>query len=290
MLLVLFLGLIVLGTWLYQQTLRSGSVQSTPPAPAPTTQGEPATVRIATWNLRHFGGQRTTDMRMVSKIITDNRFDVMAIQEVQKDGSGVDVLLNTLMGTWRSTSLSPESRSGERLTFIYRGDHVQEVGQPELLPGASPGVFERVPYCATFRAGNFDFELVTVHLTWGKVEQRQQEVEELARLLPRLAAGQKEKDIILLGDFNEQRTRSNLHYFVGSGWDTLVKEPTNLSSKEIYDHILINATYSREYAGDTGVYPFDEILFQNRDKEAVQSVSDHRPVWADFRTTMPDDD
>ena len=288
LLLVLFLALIVLGAWLYQQTLRSGRVESAPEAT--TTQSGPATIRVATWNLRHFGGQTTTDVRTVSKIITDNRFDVMAIQEVQRDGSGVDVLLNALGSPWRSTSLSPESRSGERLTFVYRGDHVQEVGEPQLLSGASPGVFERVPYCATFKAGNFDFELVTVHLTWGKVEQRQQEVEELARLLPRLATGQKEKDIILLGDFNEQHTRPNLHYFVGSGWETLVTEGTNLSSKEIYDHILINATYSREYTLDTGVYRFDEILFQNRDKEAVLSVSDHRPVWADFRTTMPDDD
>jgi len=288
LLLVLFLALMVLGAWIYQQTIR---VRSTAPATAPASvQSGPDTIRVATWNLRQFGSQATTDVGMVSRIITDNRFDVMAIQEVQKDGRGVDALLHALAGPWRSTSLSPESRSGERLVFIYRGDHVQELGQPEMLPGASPGVFERIPYCATFKAGNFDFELITVHLTWGNAGQRQQEVAELARLLPRMAAGQAEKDIIVLGDFNEQHTRPNLHHFVGSGWDTVVTQGTNLSSKEIYDHILVNATYTREYTGDTGVYRFDEMLFQNHDKEAALSVSDHRPVWADFRTTLADDD
>ena len=290
LLLVLFLALLVLGAWIYQQSIRARNPELAPAGAPASVQSGPETVRVASWNLRQFGSQATTDVTTVAKIITDNRFDVLAIQEVQKDGRGVDELIHTLAGPWRSTSLSAESRSGERLAFVYRGDHVQELGRPEMLPGASPGVFERVPYCATFRAGNFDFELITVHLTWGNAVQRQQEVGELAKLLPRLAAGQAEKDIIVLGDFNEQHTRPNLHYFLGGGWDTVVTQGTNLSSKEIYDHILINATYTREYTGDTGVYRFDEILFQNRDKEAVQSVSDHRPVWADFRTTLPDDD
>lgn len=300
LLLVFFLALIVLGAWLYQQSLRHKE-SSPAPAPAPqttSTEGVPSTIRIATWNLRHFGGQTTTDYRVVSKIITDNHFDVVAIQEVQKDGRGVDTLLNTLGFPWRSTSLSPESRSGERLAFIYRGDHLQEVGKPEVLPNASPGNFERVPYCATFKAGNFDFQLITVHLTWGDVAQRQQEAAELAKLLPRMAGagvgvgagGQVERDLIILGDFNEQRTRPNLHYFADANWETLVTDYTNLSSKETYDHILINATYTKEYDGSTGVYHFDEDLFKNQDKEAVKTVSDHRPAWADFKTTLPDDD
>lgn len=289
LLFVFFLVVIVLGGWIYQQILRHRE-SAAPPAQTTSVASAPGTIRIATWNLRHFGGQTTTDVRMVSKIITDNHFDIIAIQEVQRDGRGVDVLLNTLGFPWRSTSLSPESGSGERLTFVYRGDHLQEVGKPEVLPGASPGVFERIPYRATFRAGNFDFELITVHLTWGDVAQRQQEATDLANLLPRMAAGQAEKDIIVLGDFNEQRTRPNLHYFATSNWETLVTGPTNLSSKEIYDHILINATYTREYDGNTGVYHFDEELFQNQDKDAVKTVSDHRPAWADFKTTLPDDD
>lgn len=289
LLLVFFLALVVFGGWFYQQTLRDrGSLApSTPPA---SVDGVPPTVRVATWNIRHIGGQTTTDYRVLSKIITDNRFDVVAVQEVQKDGRGIDTLLNTLGHPWRSTSLSSESRSGERLTFIYRGDHLQEVGRAETLAGASSGVFERIPYTATFKAGNFDFELVTVHLTWGDVDQRRQEAAELGKLLPRRAAGQGEKDIIVLGDFNEQRTRPNLHYFAAADWNTLITDPTNLSSKEIYDHIVINATYTREYTGTSGVYFFDEELFQNQDKEAVRTVSDHRPAWADFKTTLPDDD
>ena len=46
-----------------------------------------------------------------------------------------------------------------------------------------------------------------------------------------------EKDIIVLGDFNEQ---GSLHYFEEIGWESLNQQPTNLSSTETYDTLLID--------------------------------------------------
>jgi len=259
------------------------------PAATPVEAGQDE-LRIASWNIRQFGSRASTDIRLLSGIIVDHKFDIVAIQEVQRDGSGVDRLLNELGYPWRGTRLGERSRSGERLAYIYRGDRVQEIGQASNLPGASSRVFERVPYRATFRAGNFDFELITLHLSWGDVAQREDEMKTLASLVAKRIQSQGEKDIIILGDLNEQKSRPNLSYMSVVGWDTVVKLGTNLSGREIYDHILLNPTHTREYLGRSGVVLFDEIYLNNDDRTAADKVSDHRPVWADFSIVMPDDD
>ena len=226
----------------------------------------------------------------VAEVISQNYFDVVAIQEIYRDGRAVDALLNQLGPPWRGTRLGPESRSGERLSFIYRGDRVVELKQTANLAGASSKVFDRIPYTATFKCGQFDFELVTVHLSWSDASQRQEEMLSLAALVSQLSAAQSEKDIIVLGDFNEQRSRPNLHYLQQVGWQSVVTQTTNLSSREIYDHIVFNPAFTREYASNVGVIRFDETLFGNDDKVAASALSDHRPVYADFQITGPDDD
>ena len=286
-LLLLCPAFITLGFWASRPP---ASLLPSTPATDIATSGGQTSIRIASWNLRQLGARASTDLRMVARIITDNNFDIVAIQEVQHDGAGVDRLLNTLGPPWRGTSVSPESRSGERLTFIYRGDRASEIATPMNLIGATPQVFERVPYCATFRAGNFDFELITAHLSWGDIRQRQGEMKALAGLIFSKAMGQAEKDLIVLGDLNEQKARPNLGYMAAVDWRSVVTEGTNLSSREIYDHIVFSPKYTTEYLNRTGVVRFDESLFGNRDKEAAEAVSDHRPIWADFATNLPDDD
>lgn len=297
--------LIVLGIWLVRSGNFTWPVATASPAvreddvcgsnqmPAgdpPGLAASPASIRIATWNIRHLGSRRGIDYRAISGIITRNAFDLVAIQEVLRDGAGVDALLNTLGPPWRSTHLSPESPGGERLTFIYRDDRIRPVSPAVPLGGASTGVFERLPYAATFRCGAFDFELITVHLSWGDVAQRSNEMRTLADLVARRLVASTEKDIILLGDFNEQKSRPNLSYLHAAGFQTDVRIGTNLSSREMYDHILIHPNHTREYLGQTAVFAFDELLYGNDDKQAVTAVSDHRPVYADFATTGPDDD
>src|SRR5881227_2827434 len=62
------------GYWLWQNYLRPRH----PVGP---------TVRLATWNLRQFSESRKhVDLQRIAAIIRDNRFDLVAIQEVKKDG------------------------------------------------------------------------------------------------------------------------------------------------------------------------------------------------------------
>jgi len=265
-------------------------------AAAPTATTPNALVRVASWNLRFFSAKRKVppDLGKISQILISNHFDVVAIQEVKGAGEEVDKLLNALGPPWRGTSLSPETGNGERFVFVYNGDHVAEVGHAHPI-AVPPGEFERQPYQATFKSGLFDFTLITCHLFYGKGKasdflRRQREAEALANYARDLAGSDKEKDIIVLGDFNEQHERPNVHYFTDMGWENLIHDGSNLRGTEDFDLMLLNPRQTREWDGTSGSVHFEQTMFGNDDKQAVEEVSDHRPVYADFATNVPDGD
>ena len=273
--------------WWYQQQLNTATV-------APATQqsvsaGEVRTIRIATWNLKQFTERPGLDLQTIAKIISEAHFDVLAIQEVKKDGRAVDRLLATLGPPWRSGGISPMTGNNERFAIIYRGDRVQEIGSASFINLADESVFDRHPYTAKFRANRFDFQLIVVHLSYTDTGRRRLETQTLANCVIQLAARQSEKDIIIVGDFNEQRARPNLSLMADAGWHTTINVATNLSSKETYDNILIEPKHTTQWQGSS-VVRFDELYFGNDDRAASAAVSDHRPVYADFKADGSDND
>jgi exonuclease III len=276
--LLILIGLALGGQWLWQNYLRPRH----PVGP---------TVRLATWNLRQFSESRKgIDLQRIAAIIKDNRFDLVAIQEVKKDGEEVDRLLVELGTPWKAARFSDTSGNYERFAFIYNSDHVQEIGTPHFIATTDAVIFDRTPYQDTFRAGNFDFTLVEVHLSYNNMQRRRDEAEALARFAKRLAQTGSERDVIVCGDFNEEPPHDNLHFFTDEGWESLNHDPTNLGGTQVYDTFLIDPIATKEWSGIAGSVHFDEQLFGNDDKRAEVEVSDHRPAYADFVTNLPDDD
>jgi endonuclease/exonuclease/phosphatase family metal-dependent hydrolase len=268
------------GHWLWENHLRPRH----PVGPA---------VRVATWNLRHFSERPNVDLGAIAEVIRASSFDVVAVQEVKKDGRQVDALLNVLGSPWRATSLSDTTGNHERFVYLYHGDHVQEVreaGGARFAASPQAGVFARTPYQATFRAGQFDFTLVTVHLSFEDRARRRRETESLPALARDVAGASAEKDVIVLGDFNAQSPR-DLQPLESAGLRVLSRAATNLGSTEAYDTLVIDPAPTREWNGEAGAVNFDDILPQYKDDaEARRRVSDHRPAYADFVTNLPDDD
>mgnify|MGYP005852866867 CR=1 FL=1 len=260
---------------------------ATPPPP-----GSVDSVRIATWNLKNFTKNSLGDLRAIARVIEQSQFDVIAIQEIQGDATPVDRLLNTLNPpdkiVWRATSVSPRTAS-ERFVFLYRADKLEHLGQAQFLDDPWLGERSRRPYVASFRAGSFDFTLITVHFHFTDRDLRQAEAQRLAQVATSMIGGA-EKDIIVLGDFNEQKRFGVLQYFEQAGFERLISEPTNLGGTETLDNIVINTAHTREFASRSGVVRFDEMHFANDDEAAQRNVSDHRPAYADFSAKGPDDD
>jgi endonuclease/exonuclease/phosphatase family metal-dependent hydrolase len=252
-------------------------------------------IRIATWNLRKFSerqgaGQYPPDLVEIASIIKSARFDLIAIQEVQREGQVVEKLRRQLNEPWRHV-VSDRTGNNERYAFLYRADRVDMVdGSAKLILGPETAVFDRAPFTANFRAGQFDFVLLTVHLSYTDHARRASEATALAALARRIVDGSAEKDLIVLGDFNEQHQRQNLPLFERQGWTRLNRDATNLSSTETYDNLLIDPRFTKEWTGIAGTWRFDELDYANDDKLATEFVSDHRPAWAEFSTAGPDDD
>ena len=284
LLILLVVGAILFGVWYWQKHHRPAAPPTTQtPAPTATT----APLRVATWNLRKFSERAAPDLVAISKIIKENDFHLLAIQEVQTQGQAVERLRRQLGEPWRHT-VSARTGNNERYAFLYRSDRVELLGEPKLIEGPTAPVFDRVPYAGTFRAGAFDFTLLTVHLSYTDTARRRREAEALARFAKDLSAHAPEKDVIVLGDFNEQG-KGNLHFFDSQGWVRLNYEATNLGTTEyVYDNILVDPKFTREHAGRVGVVRFD-VNYGGDTKRAVDDVSDHRPVYADFATTADDD-
>jgi endonuclease/exonuclease/phosphatase family metal-dependent hydrolase len=263
-------------------------------AAAPPPAASVDRIRIATWNLRKFGqrdrpGQHPPDLVSIARIIKESQFDLVAIQEVQQAGEEAAKLRRQLTDPWRLV-LSERTGNNERFAFLYRSDRIELLDTPHFMPADEARTFDRAPFIATFKAGQFDFTLVTIHLSYTDTPRRRREAEALARFAKDLAAHASEKDVIVLGDFNEQHQHPNLNYFDAQGWLRLNTLATNLGSNEIYDNLLIDPAHTKEWTRLAGIIRFDETLYSNDDKRATDDVSDHRPAYADFLITGPDDD
>ena len=127
-----------------------------------------STIRIATWNLRKFSerqgaGQYPPDLVEIAGIIKSARFDLIAIQEVQREGQIVEKLRRQLNEPWRHV-VSDRTGNNERYAFLYRSDRVDIVdGSAKLIVGPETAVFDRA---AIIRAVDV-LPLVPVRCTTG---------------------------------------------------------------------------------------------------------------------------
>lgn len=265
-----------------------------------------STMTIATWNILNLGPRTPVELR--AKVLKD--YDFVGVQEVESL-IGLERLVEELTRVsgvvWQSVDSGKQvgkGNAGEYYAFLFKTDLVEHLSTGTRGIYADPGdIFSREPFCATFRARNFDFTAVNVHITWGKDRAlRGKEVEELARAFDAIQGlDPNENDILLMGDFN---TDGPLHKawapLRGLGVLPVLSEgKTTLSGarhKEyasFYDNIWYPKQHTREFSGRAGIQAFHTVLFPgdpHPNITARKQVSDHLPVWAEFRIDGPDDD
>ena len=255
------------------------------------------TFRLAAWNIRIFSdGSRTDDeLRHIAKVLIN--YDFIAIVELRDEV----VLMRTeaiLAGMGRDydyvMSLPVGAKVKERYAFLFDPQIVRVIEDGEVFPDPND-VFLREPYFATFKAGEFDFTAIAVHVIWGdSVNQRRREVQELANVYQAVqAADDEEQDVILLGDFNRNPDDQSAYGPLLSIrlMEHLFQFPqkSHIKDTSLYDNIFFQTNHVTEYTGESGIDRFDEIHFGNDDAAASLAVSDHRPVWGIFRIDTDDD-
>ena len=131
---------------------------------------------IASWNIAQFSKQKKARALQYIADICE-RFDIVAIQEVKSSLEGLAKLQKLLPGNYQILVSDPTGNN-ERMAFLYDKRTVISTGLVCEIAFhgtiASPNVFQfqRSPYCASFRAGRFDFTLVSVHMPKGPARGR----------------------------------------------------------------------------------------------------------------------
>ena len=257
-------------------------------------------LKLASWNIRIMSNKSRTDAELMKIARTLADYDFIAIVELRDEA----VLKRTQrilsqMGTAYDYQFSPAVGRGvkERCAFLYKKERVSVIRPGELYPDTADGKddFMRDPYWATFRAGEFDFSVIAVHVIWGeRVAQRKAEVKALADVYKYVqAANGAEEDVLLVGDFNRNPTDADAYSRIMAipSMTRLFQFPqkSHIKDSSLYDNIFFQTNYLNEYLNRSGIDRFDETDFGNNDKAANLAVSDHRPIWAVFRTSLDDD-
>ena len=276
------------------------------------SQGRPSHLKLASWNIRIFSKNRTdAELRQICKVAS--QFDFIAILELSDEevlqrmiamlksefGRSYSYHLSPYVGSTRDSAYPEEQLAAEEkgrrelYAFVYDSSFITPVGSSSLFEDST---FFRYPYYGTFRAGNFDFTIIAIHVIWGNtVAQRRKEINQLAQVYQTIQnSDPHENDVILVGDFNRdpdddlawgpvKSIASMLHLFADP-------EKSMIWDSHLYDNIWFQSAYLTEFTLDRGIIRFDESDFGNDDDSASKAVSDHRPVWGLFRIDSGDDD
>lgn len=272
---------------------------------------------IGSWNIRNFGSvheswrdkpdrpkRNLRSLIYIAEII--NRFDVIAIQEVKADTSGIRLLLEEFLGpNWGLivSDVSAGSKgNNERLAFLYDKRRVTpsglagEIVLPPEAGGDPAQQFDRTPYIVGFQTAAERFALLTAHIRYGdRPEERLGEIASLSRYIAdeirdRATTGGEEKNLIVLGDFNIDDRGNNplFQAFVSTGLvvpSQLLNLKTTYSTKpKYYDQIAWFMGNLDLLTDDrAGVIDFAGAVYRDYGLRQMSfRISDHFPVWVEF--------
>jgi endonuclease/exonuclease/phosphatase family metal-dependent hydrolase len=268
-----------------------------------TTEEEPSAIKIAAFNIQIFGRtKRQKDYVMDVLTRTVREFDIVLIQEIRDSTEETApyflLKINEMEGAKyrfvRSERLG-RTMSKEAYAYFYNSETVEFIEGSDYVYDDVNDVFEREPYIASFRSGNFDFTLVGIHT---KPDDAYSEIGNLTYVVHDvLSKNPDEKDVITLGDFNadgryfDEDDPTNLFKASEFYWVIANDMDTMTTTDNTYDRIaLMNATYSYEYIKDSAEVFYFDIEYEINNTTLVEEVSDHYPIYAEYETGLEDDD
>ena len=141
------------------------------------------TLNIATWNVREFGRRprRKASLHYIAE--TFGQFDLVSLVELRDDVSQLAEVRGYLGPHWKvvySDYLTDAGGNRERVAYVFdqraaafTGFASNAVPPRKKTHDEYPSAISwwRPPYMASFRAGSFDFTMLTAHVRWGRTEK-----------------------------------------------------------------------------------------------------------------------
>ncbi|MDR1469464.1 MAG: endonuclease [Spirochaetaceae bacterium] len=247
-------------------------------------------IRVFSFNIQIFGRAKMAKPDVVN-ILTDivALADIIAIQEVRTANiEPVEQFMRLLPARYACVIGPREGRSSakEQFWIIYDTDKVRVLdtetwNDPE-------DVFERNPFAVFFQTlDKFDFIVIDNHIQPSNADR---EISVLPQVVDHYRRNWNETDILLVGDFNADGSYYDERFLrdvfppeqyrivISNEYDTSLGRAENT-----YDRIIITSSAVEDYADKCGVLRFDELYNFDQYTIRPRDVSDHYPIWAEFR-------
>jgi hypothetical protein len=222
------------------------------------------------------------------------------VQEIRGDPNiPINVLLAEITrqgGRYRATIGPPIGNTSqtECYGFLWDQDRIDFIADSDYMIDDPRNRMHREPMVASFQTRvapvdsrlPFRFTLINVHTDPDEVrgdtpDNELNVLDDVFRSVRDFEYAESgEEDFILLGDLNVNvaglKELGAIPGMVSLAGDV----PTNTLKTQTYDHILLDARVTTEYAQRSGVLDLERMFGIDRSKAG--NISDHLPVWAEF--------
>lgn len=276
-------------------------------------------INIATWNIREFGRKkrRKESFHYIAEILY--QFDIIAIVELRRNLSQLRKVMDILGPYWNVvySDYTPDyGGNWERFAYLFDTRVVAFTGlaselDPPRKKNKKTKEYEalfswwRNPFIASFRAGNFDFVVISAHIRWGdKAADRIKPLELLAKMIAKRRKDSygTDKDIILMGDFNIPKIGDPLFKAITGEGLRMPKgllgtdHGSNLKKNKRYDQILHFPSETKCFTDKAGVLDFYtggiKKLYQKNTpgkEDFTFELSDHLPLWIQMNVDLAEE-
>jgi endonuclease/exonuclease/phosphatase family metal-dependent hydrolase len=254
------------------------------------------TITICSFNIQIFGVSKMSKPEVVD-ILVDivSQADISAIQEVRSSSEEPVLQFMERLPLRYDYVLGPRegrSSSKEQYWVIYDTSKLELIA---IDTWSDPqDIYERNPLGVFFRTKDgFDFIIIDNHI---QPSGALAEITALPEVIRYYREFWQETDILVVGDFNADGSYYNeallestfppdeYVIIIGNDVDTTVAASANT-----YDRFIITSTAIEDYTGNSGVIRFDERYDFSSLSIEPRNVSDHYPIWAEFRVNADTD-
>jgi endonuclease/exonuclease/phosphatase family metal-dependent hydrolase len=253
-------------------------------------------IRVFSFNIQVFGRTKMANPDVVN-ILADivSLADIVAIQEVRTVNlEPVERFMRYLPSRYAYVIGPREGRSSSKEQYwIIYDMHKVRVLAAETWSDPED-IFERNPFAVFFQTlDKFDFVIIDNHI---QPNNAYKEISALPKVVDYYRRNWHEPDILLVGDFNADGSYYDEHLLwevfppdqyrivISNEYDTSVAQ-----SENTYDRIIITTSAVEDYAEKCGVLRFDELYTFEQYNIRPRDVSDHYPIWAEFRINADTD-
>jgi endonuclease/exonuclease/phosphatase family metal-dependent hydrolase len=310
------LALIALVLVLPAFTLRDLRTRAAAPDLPNLCGGSPC-IQVGTFNIEWFGTDdmqkhkhrsQTVINQIAELIATTLDLEVVVLEEINSQSQEF-AKLEEALGAHGYKLRSGLTGGEQRVVIAYDDEEVDLVGDvAELdvrssfnLGGGCRSSGLRRPLMAQFRAGEFDFVLIGVHLKAQPGVSCPDKVrkEQAKDIIAKINEITDEKDVLVAGDFNAPSDHSSLSpLLVNTGFRDLTKPSRRANGsnsisyleppyEEVIDHIVVRLSDTTEWV-NRSTFIYNPPAGQTQFKKYLKYISDHAPAWASFRTDAGD--